>query len=179
MTNYHDLPIGKDAPDIVECVVEIAKDTSVKYEYDEELNVFRMDRCLISSMSYPASYGFIPSTYADDGDALDILIYNSMPIMTGTVVKARVLGLLDMTDDGKKDYKLIGVPLFNPNHYRDISDLDPVFLKVTRNFFQHYKSLEDKEVQIDNWKGVEYAKSVVETAHLEYQRMKDAGEFSH
>lgn len=178
MMNYLDLPIGKEAPDIVECVIEIAKDTSVKYEYDEDMHVFRMDRCLISSMSYPASYGFIPSTYADDDDALDMLVYNSMPVATGTCVKVRVLGCLDMTDDGKKDYKLVGVPLFNPNHYHDISDLDPVFLKVTRNFFQHYKELEGKDVQIDNWKSADFAKSVVETAHGRYLQMRDAG-FNH
>src|SRR5690554_3646884 len=101
--NYLDLPIGPKYPYEVDCVVEIAKDTNVKYEYDERLNVFRLDRCLLSSMNYPCSYGFVPSTLADDGDAIDMLIYNSAPLQTGTVVTCRVVGVLDMTDGGKKE----------------------------------------------------------------------------
>jgi inorganic pyrophosphatase len=163
--NYHTLPLGKGAPEIVDCVVEISKDSNVKYEYDEDLNVFRLDRCLISSMSYPASYGFIPSTLADDGDALDILIWNSMPLMTGTIVQVKVIGALDMEDGGKKDYKLLGVPVFNPNTYNDISDIDSMFLKVTKNFFQHYKELEEKEVVLGDWKDKEFAVELVKESH--------------
>jgi inorganic pyrophosphatase len=166
--NFLDLPIGKNSPKEVECVVEIAKDTNVKYEYDEELHIFRLDRCLLSSMNYPCSYGFIPSTFADDGDALDMLIYNSTPLMTGTVVTCRVLGVLDMTDGGKKDYKVLGVPLFNPNNYSDVTEIDPMFLKVTRNFFQYYKELEGKSVQIGDWLDANIAKQIIIESHQAY-----------
>ena len=168
---YLHLPIGKNSPEEVECVVEIAKDTNAKYEYDEHLNVFRLDRCLISSMNYPASYGFIPSTHGDDGDALDMLIYNTTPLRTSTVVTCRVLGALDMTDSGKKDYKIIGVPLFNPNEYNDINDIDPIFLGVTKNFFQHYKELEGKSVQLGEWMGAEEAQKIIKEGHQTFLKM--------
>lgn len=161
MMNLIDLPTGPDSPHIVNCVIEISKDTGVKYEYDEEFHFFKLDRSLISSMNYPASYGFLPSTLGQDGDALDILVYMTEPLLTGTVAECRVLGCLDMTDGGKKDYKLIGVPSFNKHPYNDIFDLDPMFLKVTKNFFQHYKELEGKHVEIGEWLGADYAKEVI------------------
>jgi len=166
--NYLDLPIGPKYPYEVDCVVEIGKDTNVKYEYDEHLHVFRLDRCLLSSMSYPCSYGFVPSTLADDGDAIDMLIYNSASLNTGTVVTCRVVGVLDMTDGGKKDYKILGVPLYTPRPIRDIHDVDPMFLKITRNFFQYYKELEGKNVQIGEWLDSKFAREKIVSAHHAY-----------
>ena len=168
--NYLDLPIGPKYPYEVDCVVEIPKDTNVKYEYDEHYHVFRVDRCLLSSMSYPASYGFIPSTLGDDGDALDVLVYNSSALNTGSVVTCRVVGVLDMTDGGKKDYKVLGVPLFMHHPLRDIHDIDPMFLKITRNFFQYYKELEGKNVEIGNWMDAKFAREKVVAAHEAYFR---------
>ncbi len=170
MTNYLYLPIGKKAPRYVDCVIEIPKDTNTKYEYDEELNIFRLDRCLISSMNYPASYGFIPSTHADDGDALDIIVYNTAPLLTGTVVTCRVLGVLDMTDGGKKDYKVLGVPLFNPNRYTNVNDVDPMFLRVVKNFFKNYKELEGKSVEIGDWLGKDEARAIVKDGHIQFMQ---------
>lgn len=166
--NYLDLPIGRKYPFEVDCVVEIAKDTNVKYEYDEHNHVFRLDRCLLSSMSYPCSYGFIPSTLADDGDALDMLVYCSAALGTGTVACCRVVGALDMTDGGRKDYKVLGVPLYMPHPIHDILDVDPMFLKITRNFFQYYKELEGKNVEIGDWKNGEFAREKVVAAHKAY-----------
>jgi inorganic pyrophosphatase len=127
-----------------------------------------LDRCLLSSMNYPCSYGFVPSTLGDDGDALDMLIYNSAPLMTGTVVSCRVLGVLDMTDGGRKDYKLVGVPLYNPNNYQDITAIDPMFLKVAKNFFQYYKELEGKSVELGDWMGAERAREIILEGHQAY-----------
>ena len=166
--NYLDLPIGRKYPYEVDCVVEIGKDTSLKYEYDERLHVFRLDRCLLSSMSYPCTYGFIPSTKADDGDALDMLIYSPASMMTGTVCTCRVIGALDMTDGGKKDYKVLGVPVFNPRPIKDIGDVDQMFLRITKNFFQNYKELEGKDVQIGDWKDAAFARERVIAAHRAY-----------
>lgn len=171
--NLIDLPTGPDCPHIVNCVVEIAKDTGVKYEYDEEFHYFKLDRSLITSMNYPASYGFLPSTLGQDGDALDMLVYMTEPLLTGTVAEVRVLGCLDMTDGGKKDYKLIGVPTFNKHKYDDIFDLDPMFLKVTKNFFQHYKELEGKHVIIGEWLGTDYAKDVIRRGQKRFTAHKN------
>lgn len=166
--NYLELPIGPKYPYEVDCVVEIPKDTNVKYEYDERFHVFRLDRCLLSSMSYPCSYGLIPSTRADDGDALDMLVYCSAPLATGTVVSCRAVGVLDMTDGGKKDYKVLGVPLYIPHPIRDLHDVDPMFLKITRNFFQYYKELEGKAVEIGDWLSAEVAREKIVEAHKNF-----------
>jgi inorganic pyrophosphatase len=171
--NYHDLPLGKGAPNIVNCVVEISKDSNAKYEYDDELNVFRLDRCLMSSMLYPASYGFIPSTVADDGDALDIMIWNSTPLITGSVVSCRIIGVLDMEDGGHKDYKLLGVPTYNPHNYDNISDIEPMFLEICKQFFRHYKELEHKVVKIGEWQSKEMAMQYIAESHNNYISLKN------
>jgi len=144
----------------VRCVIEISKDTNTKFEYDEKLNIFTLDRVLLSSMLYPANYGFIPSTRAHDGDCLDILVYMNAPMPPGTVVDAIPVGVLDMTDGGLKDYKVLAVPAFTLNPPKDISGIDPIFLMIARNFFKGYKELEGKVVEIGEWlpreKAIEY-----------------------
>lgn len=158
--NYLTLPIGDRAPEVVRCVIEISKDTNTKFEYDEKLNIFVLDRVLLSSMLYPANYGFIPSTRAHDGDCLDILVYMNAPMPPGTVVEAIPVGVLDMTDGGLKDYKVLAVPAFTLNPPKDISGIDPIFLMIARNFFKGYKELEGKVVEIGEWlpreKAIEY-----------------------
>jgi inorganic pyrophosphatase len=159
--NLYNIPQHQDWPKIVNAVVEIPKGTSAKYEYDNELGVFKYDRSLLSAMTYPASYGFIPQTKADDGDALDILVYNSTPILRGTVVECLVLGVLDMNDEGKKDYKILGTPISHVRNYDSLDDIDPLFLEVSKNFFQHYKDLNDKQVEILNWHDHKTARTIV------------------
>ena len=159
--NLYHLPIHKLSPSIINCIIEIPKDTNVKYEYDSKLGVFKYDRSLISAMVYPASYGFIPSTKSDDGDALDVLIYNSRPIETGTLVEAKVIGVLDMTDDGDKDYKILATPVSHVREYNDLSDIDPQFLKICQNFFSHYKDLNNKEVEVLDWHEADFAHKII------------------
>ena len=158
--NYLTLPIGNRAPEVVRCVIEIAKDTNTKFEYDENLDIFVLDRVLLSSMLYPANYGFIPSTRAHDGDCLDILVYMNAPMPPGTVVEAIPVGVLDMTDGGLKDYKILAVPAFNLNPPTEITGIDSTFLMIARNFFKGYKELEGKVVEIGEWlpraKAIEY-----------------------
>lgn len=166
MTDFYKLPSHKQSPHIVYGVVEIPKGTSAKYEYCPDLGAFIYDRSLLSAMSYPASYGFIPNTLGDDGDALDILIYNAIPIERGTVVECRVLGVLDMVDEGKKDYKIIAVPTSHVRKYESMSDLDPLFLKVTQNFFRHYKDLNGKEVDVFGWHEKYLAKQIIGLSEL-------------
>ena len=148
--NYFSIPLGDDFPDVLNCVVEIPKDTNVKYEYDPDLNIFRVDRCLISAMRYPVNYGFVPRTKADDGDPLDIIIYSRSSFANGSVSECKIIGGLDMDEDGKKDYKIIGVPTFieSVNHIKDLKD---DWLEVTRDFFKNYKNVERKRVTVGKW----------------------------
>ena len=171
--NFHRLPLGKEAPKVVRCIIEIAKDTNTKFEFDEEHNVFVLDRVLLSSMLYPANYGFLPSTHAEDGDPLDVLVLmnNSMP--PGTVVMANPVGVLDMTDGGKKDYKVLAVPVFQRNPPLEIEDVDQVFLMIARNFFKGYKELEGKHVEIGEWLSREEAYHIIEESRISYDRYNE------
>ena len=147
----YDLPEHPDHPEVVHAVVEIPKGSSTKYEYNPDIDAFMLDRCLMSAMVYPASYGFIPGTLAADGDALDILVYNAMPIDRGTVVPCTVIGCLHMVDDDEADYKVIGCPTSHVKQYKSLEDIDPLFLDVTENFFKRYKEIEGKDVSIGGW----------------------------
>ena len=159
--NLYDIPVHDKSPDVINTIIEIPRGTSAKYEYDPKLDLFRMDRCLLTAMVYPANYGFIPNTLAADGDPLDVLIYNRTPIERGTLVECRPLGVLNMTDDGCKDYKILAVPT---SHYKPpltMYDVEDLFLDVTRNFFEHYKELNNKTVQVGRWHGADRAKRII------------------
>lgn len=149
--NLYKIATHIESPTIVNAVVEIPKGDSAKYEYDPQLEVFKLDRCLMSAMVYPASYGFIPDTLAEDGDALDVIIYNATPIDRGTLVECKVIGCLDMQDDGVNDYKVLACPVSHVKDYVRIDDVDPVWLTVAENFFQHYKELDGKRVTTNGW----------------------------
>lgn len=151
--NLYNLPIHAKSPKIVNSVIEIEEGSKNKYEYDGDLGVFMYDRCLNSAMVYPASYGFIPGTLCEDGDPLDILVVSPEPIKRATVVETKVLGYLDMEDEGYKDYKIVGVPNFYTRKYCNITDLEESFLQIAKNFFAHYKdlSMSGDRVKIGNW----------------------------
>jgi len=164
MNLYH-LSTHKSSPKIVNAVIEIPKGTSAKYEYHKD-GYFFYDRSLTSAMVYPANYGFIPNTLADDGDALDVLVYNSTPIDRGTVVECEVIGVLDMEDEDSKgnlnkDYKILCTPTSHIRSYRSIKDIDPLFLKISKNFFLHYKDLNEKQVNVFDWQGKAVAQKVI------------------
>ena len=163
MIDLYNIKTHKDSPSKVWGVVEIAKDSNVKYEYHPDLETFIYDRSLLSAMVYPASYGFIPKTLADDGDALDILIYNACPIQRGTLVECEVVGVMDMIDDGDLDYKILGVPVSHIKKINNIDQIDPAFLKVTQNFFSHYKELTGQKVQVGEWHDKEVAKEIIKS----------------
>jgi inorganic pyrophosphatase len=167
--NLYNIPVHPQSPQRVNAIIEIPKDTNVKYEYNSELGVFTYDRSLLSAMVYPASYGFIPQTLAEDGDALDVMIYNATPINIGTLVESRVIGILDMEDEGFKDYKVLATPISHIREYRSLSDIDPNFLKICQNFFAHYKDLNNKKVEVFNWHEADVAKEIVSSS----QKHKD------
>lgn len=159
--NLYDIPVHPDSPNIINAIIEIPRGTSAKYEYDKVLGIFRLDRCLQSAMMYPANYGFIPGTLADDGDPLDVLIFNRTPIDRGTLVECKTIGVLNMNDDGHKDYKILAVPLNHYRVYNTLNDIEDLFLDVTKNFFEHYKDLNNKDVWVGKWHGKQRAKKII------------------
>lgn len=164
----YDIPFG--TCEKFNTVVEIPKSSHHKYEYDEKLGVFKLNRILLPSMSYPGNYGFIPQTIADDGDPIDILIVKSGTIERGTVVECSPIGALHMIDEGKTDIKVICIPTFHhmASRITTIMDLDRYFIDQIHHFFQHYKDLEQKSVEIKGWLSVEEAIDMVEEAEIKY-----------
>jgi inorganic pyrophosphatase len=155
MINYKNLPIGENAPVIVNAVIEIPSGSSNKYEYDVDLQVFRLDRVLYSPVHYPMDYGFIPSTLADDGDPLDILILISRPTFPGCVLEARPVGMLGMVDDNGVDEKILAVAQGDPRYQRidDLKSIEPHILQEIEHFFNVYKSLEGRMSLTFGWSG--------------------------
>ena len=112
-------------------------------------------------MTYPCSYGYIPNTLGEDGDPLDFLVYNATPIDRATLVECKVIAVLDMEDDGEKDYKILGVPTSHVRRHYNLKSLDPMFLKIASNFFAHYKDLSKKQVKVFDWHEKEYAHKII------------------
>ena len=136
----------------VEVMIEIPKGSRNKYEYDKERNVIVFDRMLFSAVHYPANYGFIPRTYCDDKDPIDILVFSSIEIPPLTLVSAKVIGVMRMQDQGEADDKIIEVAEndMSVNHIDDIHQLPPHSMKQMRRFFEDYKKLESKEVVVED-----------------------------
>ena len=161
--NLYNLPTHDRSPRIVNAVIEIEEGSKNKYEYDGNLGVFMYDRCLNSAMVYPASYGFVPNTLCDDGDPLDIMVISPEPIKRATVVEAKVLGVLDMEDEGAKDYKIISVPNFYTRKYFGLKDIEDSFLEISKNFFAHYKdlSMSGDRVKVFDWHDKDFAHKII------------------
>jgi len=167
MTDFLHLPIGERVPEAVNAIVEIPLGEVNKYEYDKKLLVFRLDRSLFSPVHYPGDYGFIPSTKADDGDPLDILILVDTPSFPGCLMEARPVGVLDMTDQGVADQKILAVPVHNPR-YNEVHDYSGVYTHVLReieHFFSIYKDLEGKRTRISGWQDAEHARRLIRESH--------------
>ena len=155
---------------ILDALVEIPKGSRNKYEYDEEMGRVRLDRVLYSPLHYPADYGFIPRTLAEDGDHLDVLIVTYEPTFPGCLVPVRPVGVLDMTDEKGRDQKILAVPDGDPR-FREISDLPDLakhFLAEIRHFFEVYKTLEQKETEIVGWQGAAVAEETIRDAQQRY-----------
>ncbi len=153
-------------------VVEIPAGSRNKYEFDKERGVFVLDRVLYSSVHYPTDYGYVVGTLAEDGDALDALVVVNEPTFPGCHILARPIGLLDMTDEKGPDQKILVVPLGDPRFQtiRDITHLDPHWLREIENFFQTYKALEDKWTEVVGWENAEAAQRVIGAARALYAR---------
>ncbi len=160
---WHQVSPGEDLPNSVNAIIEIPNGSKGKYEIEKESGLVKLDRVLYSSVTYPANYGFIPQTYCDDKDPLDILVLCSVDLYPMTLVEAKVIGVMHMVDGGEQDDKIISVAKNDPsyNHINDISELAPHTMKEIVQFFESYKALEGKSVVIEGLHGRTYAQSIV------------------
>lgn len=167
---WHDVDFGKNAPEVVNGIIEIPKGTRAKYELDKDSGMLMLDRVLFSSVYYPANYGFIPKTYCDDHDPLDILVICQIDIVPMCIVSAKVIGVMRMIDGGEADDKIIAVAEGDPsvNHINDISELPQHFISEMKNFFEDYKKLEHKTVVVEEFQNKDVAKQIVEKAIADY-----------
>ncbi len=174
---WHDVTPGERLPIEFMAVIEIPMGSSVKYELDKETGLIRLDRILYSAVYYPANYGFIPQTLAQDGDPLDVLVMCQEPVVPLTLVHARAIGLMTMVDSGKKDHKILAVAIHDPeyNSFREAHELPPHRLNMLRRFFQDYKTLEGKAVEVDEMEPVAASLPVIEDALARYSDQRRRG----
>ena len=170
---WHSVNIGDHTPDVVNSIIEIPKNTRAKYELDKQSGLLKLDRVLYASMYYPANYGFIPKTYCDDNDPLDILVLSQITIVPMCIVSAKVIGVMRMLDQGEHDDKIIAVAEhdMSVNHYNDISELPDHFIIELRNFFEDYKKLEHKTVEVRDFLGADIAREIVQQSIFDYKEL--------
>jgi inorganic pyrophosphatase len=160
---WHSVDPGKETPEYVRAVIEIPKWSKGKYELDKESGILRLDRVLFSSVHYPANYGFIPQTYCDDHDPLDILVICSIDVFPMCIVEAKVIGAMEMIDDMEKDAKIISVARndMSVNYINELSELPPHTLVELKRFFEDYKMLEHKNVTVEKFLGKPEAYEII------------------
>jgi len=169
---WHDIAVdASQVEDALPVIIEIPAGSKNKYELDKELGILRLDRVLHSAVHYPANYGFIPRSYCDDGDPLDVLVLGQEPIDPLTLVVVRPIGVMHMRDGGKADDKVLAVHVNDPEfaHVRELEHLSPHRLVEITRFFIDYKVLEEKEVSVDPFEGRERALAVIRQALLDYR----------
>ena len=175
MNVWHDIDARRITPERFIAVVEITKGGKQKYEMDKETGLLRLDRILYTSTHYSANYGFIPRTYADDGDPLDVLILCSESSNPMCLVECYPIGVITMSDNGKPDEKIIAIPFTDPNYncYRSLTDLPPHIFDEMKHFFSVYKQLENKDTAVDRVFAKEEALAVIAKAIAQYEEQKE------
>jgi inorganic pyrophosphatase len=177
MHAWHDVTPGEGLPAEFTAIVEIPMGSSVKYELDKETGMLKLDRILYSAVYYPANYGFIPQTLAEDDDPLDVLVLCQEAVVPLTLVHARAIGMMTMIDGGKKDHKILAVAMDDPeyNGFREAAELPAHRLTMLRRFFQDYKTLEGKAVEVDAMEPATAALPVIEEALSRYSGQRRRG----
>ena len=176
--SFREIPAGKDLPNDVYVVIEIpANSDPVKYEIEKDCDALFVDRFMASPMFYPANYGYINDTLADDGDALDVLVITPYPVVPGSVIRCRPVGVLNMTDEAGEDAKLVAVPHEKLtqayNDVQDINDVPELLRNQIKEFFENYKNLEKgKWVKVESWEGADVAKAKITEAAAAYEAAK-------
>lgn len=174
---WHDVTPGEHLPSEFMTVIEIPRGSSVKYELDKATGLIRLDRMLHSAVYYPANYGFIPQTLAEDDDPLDVLVLCQEPVDPLTLVEARAIGLMTMVDSGKRDHKVLAVATHDPeyNSFREASELPSHKLAMIRRFFQDYKILEGKAVEVDELTEAKTSFPIIMEALERYSMLRRRG----
>ena len=172
---WHDVSPGKDVPRDFQAIIEIPLGSNVKYELDKPTGLLKVDRIIHSAVFYPANYGFIPQTYAEDNDPLDVLVLCQEPVQPLALIKARAIGVMTMVDSGATDDKIIAVATNDPefSEYLEARDLPGHRLLVLKRFFQDYKQLEGKQVQVEEIRPAYAALTVIEQSLARYQQHKE------
>jgi len=167
---WHDVPLSADVADWFPAYIEIPKGSNIKYELDKPTGLLIVDRVLYSTVYYPANYGFVPRTWCDDGDPLDVLVLGDEPVVPQCLMRARAIGVMRMRDDKGQDDKIIAVHIDDAEyaHYRDVSELPPHRMKQLPRFFLDYKILEGKKVTVDEPLGAKDAIPILEQAIADY-----------
>jgi inorganic pyrophosphatase len=173
---WHDVSWGADVREGFSAVVEIPEGSKVKYELDKPTGLLRADRVLYSAVHYPANYGFVPQTYCDDGDPLDVLVLCQEPLAPLSIVRCRAIGVLPMADDQGEDDKIIAVHADDPQfaEYRDVADVPRHVLAELERFFLDYKVLERKRVAVETIEGREAAERVLREAIALYVQQAES-----
>lgn len=161
---WHGVHYGPNAPRVVNAVIEIPQGSRAKYEIDKDSGLLRLDRIIYSSFYYPCNYGFIPQTYGEDKDPLDILVITSQPVQALCLMEAKVVGVMQMVDSGDADDKIIAVAANDPSvkHYNNMEELPKHFFDELRHFFEEYKKLENKMVVVDKFGDKHMALQVID-----------------
>ena len=174
---WHDIPIDEPIEEGFPAIIEIPKGSKNKYELDKKTGMLMLDRVLFSAVHYPANYGFIPRTYCDDGDPLDVLVLGQEPVVPLTIVRARAVGVMSMRDEKGLDDKVIAISLFDPafSHYTHIRELPQHALHELKRFFEDYKTLEHKAVVVEEFAGPFEANKAIRESIRGYQSMTPSG----
>ncbi len=165
--SFNQVPAGKDVPNDIYVVVEIpANHDPIKYEIEKDYDALMVDRFMATPMFYPANYGYIPNTLADDGDAVDVLVVTPYPVVPGSVIRCRPVGVLEMTDEAGSDAKVVAVPHDKlTTLYKDVkeaTDLPALLLEQIKHFFENYKDLEaGKWVKVEGWSDAAKAREII------------------
>lgn len=172
MNLLHDIDPG--SKDEMNVIIEINKGSKNKYEIDKKTGMIALDRAMHTAQDYPFDYGFVPQTLWDDGDALDVIVLSTFPLFPGILVRARPVAIMEMTDDGDDDCKVIAVPVDDPRwaETKDLEDINKHTLKETEHFFSTYKKLQKKEVVVRGFKGRADAEAAFEKARKAYDASK-------
>ena len=169
---WHQVSPHTESHDVVKGIIEIPKGNRANYELDKESGLLRLDRVLFSSMYYPHNYGFIPQSYCEDHDPLDILILSQIEVVPLCIVEAKVIGVMRMLDNGEADDKIIAVAAGDPSvtHYNDISELPPHMTAEIMSFFEDYTKLENKTVVVEEFFDKETAMQILDNSYKMYQQ---------
>lgn len=176
--SFNKVAAGKDLPNDINVIIEIPAESSpVKYEIEKEEDAIFVDRFMAAPMFYPANYGYINDTLADDGDALDVLVLTPYPVIPGSVIRCRPVGVLNMTDEAGEDAKLVAVPHDKlTKAYKDVNDIEDLpqlTLDRIKHFFENYKGLEEgKWVKVEGWDNADAARAAIMTAAAAYEAAK-------